>query len=192
MNLCEHNKGRIIGEIDLFLRRPGQPDDIILRKKNTILNSGMDLAARALAGQQFVNGMYFAYDNDSPAYTDLTPPVERTASFYHSDGGGTRNFDRAGTLAQPSFAATDVQYNGNKATFVAITTGAGQLAGVGNVLTDGTSQFYGAALAWLHPTDYQQDILFSAVSFDDFGPAQFEKIAGAQLGIRWGIYFQQP
>ena len=188
MRIKEKYRG-VVGEIELFRRLNGE-DEVLVRKKNVILNSGMDLLAKALGGELNVNGMYFAYDNDGSPYTDPTPPVERTASFYHSDGGGTRNFDRAATLAQPAFEATDVEFNNNKVVFVAITTGAGELAGVGNVLTDGTSMFYGAALAWLHPEDYQQDILFSAVSFDDLGPSHFEKIAGAQIGIRWGIYFE--
>jgi hypothetical protein len=188
MDITDKHRGAV-GEIEVFRRLRGV-DTVLASKRNVILNSGMDMLAKALGGQQFVNGMYFAYDNDGVPYTDGTPPVERTASFYHNDGGGTRNFDRAGTLAQPSFETTDVEFNNNKVVFVAITTGVGVLPGVGNVLTDGVSQFYGAALAWLHPEDYQQDILFSAVSFDDLGPSHFEKIAGAQLGIRWGIHFE--
>jgi len=187
MDMLETYKGAV-GEIELFARRDGQ-DHVLARKKNVIVNSGMDLLAKALGGKLSVNGMYFAYDNDGSPYTDVTPPVQRTASFYHSDGGGTRNFDRAATLAQPSYSTTDAAFNNNKVTFVAITTGTGLLAGAGNILTDGTSQFYGAALAYLDPDDYQQDILFSSVSFNDIGPSHFTKIAGAQIGIRWGIYF---
>ena len=180
------------GQIEVFLRFGGR-DRVLLRKRNTVLNCGMDLVAKALSNQLVINGMYFAYDNNGVPYTDPTPPKERTASFYHNDGGGTRNFVRVPTLAQPSFESTDPAYNGNKALFVAITAGAGVLAGAGNILTDGTSQFYGAAIGWLHPSDYQQDILYAAVSFDDLaGPSHFEKIAGAQLGIRWGLYFETP
>ena len=187
MDTLEKYRGAI-GEIELF-KRVGGEDTVIARKKNVIVNSGMDLLAKALGGEKNVNGMYFAYDNDASPYTDITPPVERTGSFYHSDGGGTRNFDRSATLSQPSFSSTDAAFNNNKVTFVSITTGTGVLAGSGNVLTDGTSMFYGAALAHLDPDDYQQDILFSSVSFDDIGPSHFEKIAGAQIGIRWVIYF---
>jgi hypothetical protein len=180
------------GEIELFLRYPDGREEILLRKSNTVLNSGMDLLAKALGNDLYINGMYFAYDNAGVPYTDPTPPKERTASFYHSDGGGTRNFVRVPTLALPSYAATDPAYNSNKAIFVGITSGAGVLAGAGNVLTDGLSQFYGAGIGWLHATDYQQDILYAAVSFDDLGPSHFEKIAGAQLGLRWGLFVETP
>lgn len=187
MDILENHKS-VVGEIEVFQRFKGV-DYILYKKKNVILNSGMDLLAKALGGERLVNGMYFAYDNSLSPFTDVTPPVSRAASFYHSDGGGYRNFDRAATLAQPSYSTTSTDFNNNKVTFVAITTGEGVLSGVNNVLTDGTSQFYGAALAWLHPSDYQQDELFSAVTFADIGPTHFEKITGAQIGIRWGIYF---
>lgn len=181
------------GEIEVFLRFPNGKEKVLGRKRNTVLNSGMDLVAKALANELVINGMYFAYDNNGTPYTDPTPPKERTASFYHSDGGGTRNFVRVPTLARPSYSVTDPAYNHNKAIFVGITSGAGVLSGAGNVLTDGTSQFYGAGIGWLHATDYNEDILYAAVSFDDLaGPSHFEKIAGAQLGIRWGLFFETP
>lgn len=94
------------------------------------------------------------------------------------------------TLARPDYVATAPQYNGNRVQFTAITVGAAQLPGAGNQVSDGVSQFYGAGLVSLHPTDYQQDILFSAVTFADLGPGHFEKIAGAQIGIRWSIFFE--
>jgi len=187
----EHVFRGVHGVIELFLVQAGR-ETVLLRKKNTIVNSGMDLLAKALAGELLVNGMYLAYDNNVVPYTDPTPPEERTASFYHSVGGGTRNFVRVPTLSQPSYTVTADKYNNNKTLFVAISAGAGVLSGAGNVLTDGLSNFYGAGLLWLHATDYEQDILFSAVSFDDLGTPQYTKIAGAQFGIRWGIYFDLP
>lgn len=181
------------GEIEVFLSLPDGREQVIGRKRNTVLNSGMDLVAKALANELVINGMYFAYDNNGAPYTDPTPPKERTASFYHNDGGGTRNFVRVPTLARPSYAAADPAYNHNKAIFVGITSGAGVLSGAGNILTDGTSQFYGAGIGFLDSTDYNEDILYAAVSFDDLaGPSHFEKIAGAQLGIRWGLFFETP
>jgi hypothetical protein len=181
---------RTHGTIELYYVFPDGREEVALRRSNTILNSGMDFASKALAGDLQVNGMYFAYDNAAPPVHDCSPPVERTASYYHTVGSGaTQNFVRAATLSQPSYEATSAAFNHNRATFVGVTSGSGVLAGAGNTLVDGTSDFYGAALAWLHPTDYQQDILFSAVAFDDSGPATFEKVAGAQLGLRWSINF---
>jgi hypothetical protein len=182
MQTCSKVRRPVRGDIELFLG-----NIVLLRKQNTVLNSGMDLMAMALGGERYINGMYFAYDNSLTPYTDTTPPSERTASFYHSVGTGTLNIVRVPTLSRPEYSSTDPIYNENKASFVAVTAGAGLLPGAGNVLTDGLSQFYGAALAWLHPTDYQQDVLFSCVGFDDLGTSHFVKVAGAQLGLRWGV-----
>lgn len=176
------------GEIELFTVRDGVEHTV--SKKNTVVNTGLDILGMALAGERFVNGVYFAYDNADPAYVDPTPAVDRVAAFYHDDGGGTRNFIRAGTLARPSYGSTAPEYTSNKVTFVALTSGGGVLPGAGNVLTDGQSRFYGAGLVVLDPLSYTGDVLFSAVSFNDLGPAFFEKIVGAQFGIRWTIYFQ--
>ena len=187
MNILEGLRAH--GTIELYYVFPDGREVVALRRSNTILNSGMDLVAKALAGDLQVNGMYFAYDNNGTPVTDSSPPVERTAAWYHTVGGGTQNFVRAATLAQPAYEATTAAFNHNRSVFVAVTSGSGTLEGAGNTLVDGTSEFYGAALAWLHPTDYQQDILFSAVAFDDSGPATFTKVAGAQLGLRWSIHF---
>jgi len=197
---------RVRGEVDVFRwlplhlpmvfpelsedRKGFHPATLIGHGHNVVLNSGADIMAKAVAGDMIINGMYFGYDNAGSPYTDPTPPVERTASFYHSTGGGgTMNFVRVPTLAKASYAATDPRYNNNKVQFIAITDGVGVLPGTDNVLTDGTSQFYGAALAWLDPNNYENDILFSAVSFADLGSAHFVKIANAQLGIRWSLIF---
>jgi len=192
MNICEEHRG-VRGQIELFRQLPQGPEEI-LAQGNTILNGAADLMAKAVAGQLLINGMYFAYDNDGPPFDDTSPPPkERTATFYHTDGGGTRNFVRAATLAQPSFDASDTQYNHNKVVFVAVTDGGGELPGAGNILTDGLSQFYGAALGWLSPDGYTEDLLFSAIDFDDIGAvSHFQQIAGAQLGIRWSIFFTIP
>ena len=182
----------VCGEVDVFLRHPVLGDIVLLRGHNVVLNSGADIMAKALAGDLHVNGMYFGYDNAGSPYTDPTPPVERTASFYQTIGGGTQNFVRVPTLAQAAYASTDPVYNYNKVQFVAITDGVGVLPGASNILTDAVSQFYGAALAYLDPDDYENDILFSAVSFADLGSAHFVKIANAQLGVRWSLTCTVP
>jgi len=208
MITIQNKAPRVRGEIDVFLWLPCRPPlvspdlsedrtgfhpaTIIARGHNVVLNSGADIMAKAVAGELNVNGMYFGYDNASPSYTDTPPiPVERTASFYHSSGS-TMNFVRVPTLARASYASTDPAYNNNKVQFIAITNGVGVLPGTGKVLTDGVSQFYGAALAWLDPDNYENDVLFSAVSFVDLGSDHFVKIANAQLGIRWSLIFEVP
>lgn len=180
------------GMVELFKIFGGMCYVTLKHSHNVVLNSGADIMAKAVAGELKINGMYFGYDNSGTPYTDPTPPVERMASFYHSPGAGTMNFVRVPTLAMASYTSTDPAYNGNKVQFVAITDGVGVLPGAGNMLTEGVSQFYGAALAWLDPDNYENDVLFSAVSFHDLGSDHFIKIANAQLGIRWSLIFEVP
>ena len=104
MNILEGLRAH--GTIELYYVFPDGREVVALRRRNTILNSGMDLVAKALAGDLKVNGIYFAYDNNGTPVTDSSPPVERTATFYHTVGGGTQNFVRAATLAQPAYEAT--------------------------------------------------------------------------------------
>lgn len=187
----EHGvKSSVRGAVELF-QVIGDEWIPTWQRKNVILNSGMDLAARALAGQIFINGVYLAFDNLAPPFSDSTPATTRTAAFYHSDGGGTRNFIRVPTLAVPDTSATTAAYNTNKAAFTAISAGAGELVGAGNQLVDSSSEFYGAALSWLDPAGKAGDILFSAIDFDDVtSQSHFTKLPGAEFGIRWSIWFE--
>jgi hypothetical protein len=182
------------GDIELFaLRESGE--EILLRKKNVILNGGADLMALALGGEKFVNGMYFAYDNFDPPFADTTPPPERTASFYQDVGAGqTRGVIRVPTISRPAYATTDGIYNGNQVTFTAITAGEPAVSSPFNDLLDGVSMFYGAGLGWIDPEgDITKDLLFSAVTFADLGgPTHYEKLAGAQIGLRWSVTFTAP
>jgi hypothetical protein len=194
MNIAEAHKLPIRGEIELFHLFDNGRVQSIHKQRNVILNSGMDIAARALAGNINVNGMYMAYENSAPPIAEPTPAATTTALYYQTTGStDPRGFVRVPTIAMPAFSSTDTQYNTNKATFVAISDGNVAIPDGGNTVQDGVSQFYGAALAYLDPEGYAGDILFSAISFKDIGtPTEFEKIAGAQIGIRWAIWFELP
>lgn len=188
MNLGENMQPGIRGDIEVFYRYPDR-EETVLKKKNVILFSAADVITKALAGQLAINGMYLAYENSAPPIAEDTPPQERTALYYQSTGStDPRGFNRVSTVAQASFDSTEANYNNNKVTFVSISDGEVAIADGGNAVADGTSQYYGAALAYLDPSDLNNDILFSAVTFADLGgPSEFEKIAGAQIGVRWSI-----
>jgi len=192
MNIMENPELQVVGDIELFYRYSNR-DEIVLKRKNVILNSAADVIAKALAGQFQINGMYLAYENSTPV-TEDTPPKERTALYYQSTGStDPRGFNRVATIAQPSFSSTDSIYNNNKVTFVAISDGQVAIADGSNGVEDGTSQYYGAALAYLDPDDLNNDVLYSAVTFADLDAAdEYEKIAGAQFGIRWSTYITIP
>jgi hypothetical protein len=186
---------RTRGEIELFALHASGEEEVLLKRSNIILNGGADLMAQALAGEKFVNGMYLAYDNFDPPFADTTPPPERVASFYHDVGPGeTRGVLRVPTIARATFEPTEGIYNGNKVSFTAISAGGPAVSAPFNDLLDNVSDFYGAGLGWLDPdNDITKDVLFSAVTFADLGgPTHFEKLSGAQIGLRWSIIFEAP
>ena len=184
------------GDITIFQRSivGGEINDTdIHSQSNLVVNTAADVMALAVAGQASINGMYMAYENSVPPIVETTPLVTRAASYYHTTGStNPKGFVRVPTISQPSFVASDPKYNGNQITFVGISDSNVVILDAGNAVADGTSQFYGAALLFLDPAGYANDILFSAVTFDDIGPSEFEKIAGAQLGVRWTLTFDIP
>jgi hypothetical protein len=179
----------VYGDVEIFLRRPGQPDETLQRRKNLVLYSAYDLLAKAAGGQQLVNGMYLAYSNDAvPA--DVVPP-ERRASWYSTTGSvAPLGFVRVPLIGEPAYASTDAtRYLNNRVSFTAISDGRVCVPVSGNELTDGVSKFYGAALIWLGAT-YAQDVLFSAVNFKDAtGADYYLKIPNGQVGVRWFLSF---
>jgi hypothetical protein len=190
MNITDKALKPCRGEIEVFRRYKGY-DKTLLRKDNLVVNSGMDLLAQALAGDKFVNGMYMAYSNDTPPIAEPSPQLTDTVGLYQGAGSvDPKGFVRVPTIANPAFSSSDVQYNTNKVTFVGISDGQVAIPNGGNSVQDGVSQFYGAGLVHLDPDDLADDILFASVTFGDFGPSEFEQIAGAQIGIRWSVYFE--
>jgi hypothetical protein len=180
------------GCLEVFLLKDGV-EKVLFKKKNLILNSGMDLLAKAIAGQQFINGMYIAYSNAASPLNESSPTVDRTANYYQTTGSdATKSFMRVPMISDPSFAVTDVIYNNNRATFTAITDGVVAVPIAGNEITPGTSKVYGAALAWLDPLDMVNDVLYSSVTFAD-DPSVLDEVtivAGAQVGVRWSQSFE--
>jgi len=194
MQVNQQYKYPIKGDITVFRRDEITGKDTDLHSQhNVIVNTAADVMALAVSGQANINGMYMAYENSVPPIVEATPAVTRAASYYHTTGStDPRGFVRVPTISQPAIASSDPKYNGNQVTFVGISDSNVVIPDGTNSVTDGTSQFYGAALLFLDPAGFANDILFSAVTFDDIGPSEFEKIAGAQLGVRWVITFDIP
>lgn len=194
MNFKDGVRGGMRGEIEVF-RRLNNQDTLLFRRSNLIVNSGMDLLAAALSGSQFVNGMYMLFENTAGAAPTTSPDVALTAPDLQTAAVDPFGLVRVATLSEAGFDTTDdTLYSSNKVVFVAISDLVNPITGGADV-TDGLSQFYGAALAYLDPDDLEADILFSAVTFNDLEGGvlpQIEKIAGAQVGIRWSVFFEQP
>jgi hypothetical protein len=195
MNTEEQHSKPSLGEIEVFLRQGGV-DKVILTQKNLIVNTGMDLLAKAVAGQQFISGMYLLYSNAGSPIGEPSPSVTTTAQYYQSTGSdATKGFQRVPMAALPSFASSDIgTYNNNKAIFMAITDGNVAVPIAGNEITPGVSIVYGAGLVFMDQDDMANDVLYSAVNFADIVGVLDELtiLAGAQIGVRWSQSFVQP
>ena len=179
----------IKGSLEVFLFHHGAIEETIATFNNTVVYGGSDILARCLAGDvsYSIAGMYMEFSNvpiaAGPSFTrarDVT---------YYQGLTGNLGYCRIPTLTQPSYTAQSASFTGNEVTFVALTDGT--YGATGAVLTDGTSEFYGAGLvASTDWSDDSTDILFSSVNFDSGGGlTPITKVANAQFGVKWKIRF---
>jgi hypothetical protein len=179
----------IRGHIEVFLRYPiykGWYDRTLYSQKNTIVNSSVDILAKAAVAEELVlNGMYFAFTNG--VVSEAPVPPERTANYYQTTGSvSPKGFVRVPTIAEPSFGTSDpVKFAHNRVVVVAVSDTNVVVPDFGNSVTDNVSKFYGAGLLALDPNSFTDDILFSAVNFD----SPLTKVANAQIGVRWTLTF---
>lgn len=184
-------KDFVRGEIEVLHIHEDGREEILLHKKNLILNSASDLVAKAVAGELRINGMYMAYRNDGG---DAQFPVDITLAPGDFLALPTNSgFVRVPTISRPEYAASELYYVNNQVKFTAITDSNPVVPTANNTITDGVSMFYGASLAFVDPgTDPLKDVLVAGAHFDNGAPIEFPKIAGAQLAVRWTLTFKTP
>jgi len=179
----------VCGDIEVFYRFPDGGERILLRRRNLVLYSAQDLLAKAVAGQQLINGMYMVFTN-GVVPSDVIPP-ERRANWYQTTASAPpMGFVRVPLVGAPSFDAIEPsRYLNNIVSFTAIADNNVCVPATGNEIQDGVSKFFGVALAWLAPA-FAQDVLFSAANFrDTTGADYYLKIPNAQVGTRWIVTF---
>ena len=154
--------------------------------KNSILNSGYDVMAKALTGDplNIINGMYVEFLNGAP--TAPTIPPDRTPEYYYNLTAPA-GFVKFKTVFTPSFSSSESnKYKNNIVTFIGE---APAISTSGAPIIDGTSQFFTVALASI-PTleDSTQDQLVSAGVIESNGSfAPLLKVANAQLLFKWSL-----
>jgi hypothetical protein len=192
MKIQETYNNKLVGHIEVFVLQDGV-ETVLLSRKNLIVDSGMDLLAKAVSGKAYINGMYIAYSNAASPLNESSPTVDRSALYYQTTGSdATKSFMRVALAAEPTITSSDaLTYNGNKASFIAIGDGNVAVPIPGNEITPGTSLVYGAALVYMDPDDMANDVMYAAVTFADLIGVLEEVpiVAGAQVGIRWAQTF---
>jgi hypothetical protein len=179
--------GRMKGRVEVFKQYPDGSRKDIFKKDNLIVDQGHDLVARALGGDIFVNGMYFAFVNGAAAEPAVAQ--DRTAQFYHTTyATATRGFTRVPLVGRPSFSPSDGDHLTNIVSFTAVSDTT--VVGGGPAIVDNTTNFVGAALIFADPNGYADDLAFSCVNFPDIGgPTEVLKEPNVQVGMRWFIEF---
>lgn len=182
----EHMR-KMVGRVTVFKQYPDGSRKDLFTKKNLIVDQGHDLVARALGGDIFVNGMYFAFVNGAAAEPAVAQ--DRTAQFYHTTyATATRGFTRVPLVGKPSFTPSDGDHLTNIAAFTAVSDTT--VVGGGPAIVDNTTNFVGAALIFANPLGYVNDLAFSCVNFPDIGgPTEVLKEPNVQVGMRWSIEF---
>ena len=164
----------------------------MVAQSNIIPYQGADVLARALSGN--VNykaaAMLFEFENTAGAPTVPSPQRDEGIDYYLDDLALslTKDYLRIPLIIPAGFSSSDNdKYNGNQATFFAITSGT---EGIHGRTFDHSvnSQVYGVGLvATPTPTQSTSDLLFSR-SYDGFDPVPKED--GYSIGGQYLIRFR--
>lgn len=165
----------------------------LIAQRNIIPFQGADILAQVLIGNVSFKAaaMFFEYENNAVPASIAIPEAARDEdiSYYLNDIPLTPNRDylRIPLVVPAGISASDANYNGNQATFFAMTTGSEGIHGVPfGSATD--SHVFGVGLAATpNPTESTQDRLFSR-SYDGFDPVPKED--GFQIGAQYMIRFR--
>jgi len=164
----------------------------LVEQKNLIPYQGADVLARALAGDvtYAAGAMYFEYENTAGAPTIPSPQRDEDISYYLDtlNLSATKDYVRVPLVIPAGFSSSDSdKYDGNQATFFAITSGTQGTHGKA-FSNAANSKVYGVALAATPtPAQYTSDLLFSR-SYDGFDPVPKED--GYQIGAQYLIRFR--
>jgi hypothetical protein len=161
----------------------------LVEQKNIIPFQGADVMAKLLSGDLdwAIGAMFFEFENTAGTPTVPSPARGENISYYLSDLAleASKDYVRVPLVVPPGIASSDsAKYDGNQATFFAVTSG---MQGIHGKTFDHTvdSKVYGVALAATpDPDQYTQDRLFSR-SYDGFDPVPKED--GYQVGAQYVI-----
>ena len=177
---------RVIGRFEVYARnvwtgllRP------VTAMSNTVLYSGYDLIAQAMAGERCINGMYLEYTDSTVPSTAI--PKDRTRAYYAALTGHY-GYCRLATVATPVFTASGADYAGNIVSFMAETDGSS--AG-GLPFTDGV-KVYALALASMPDIAIPaNDMIYNGAYLEAGGSNIYvTKAANIQIAIKGRIKFE--
>jgi hypothetical protein len=163
----------------------------MVAQPNLIAYQGADILAKLISGDITwqIGAMFFEFENTAGVPTRPSPQRDENIDYYIDDLSLEPNKDyvRVPLIIPAALTAQNSNYDGNQATFFAVTSG---VTGIhGKTFAQGSnSKVYGVALA-ATPTvaEYTQDKLFSR-SYSGFDPVPKED--GHQIGAQYLIRFR--
>jgi hypothetical protein len=157
----------------------------VIQRSNLVLYGAADILALLISGNPDykLNVMYIEFQNTGGP--PVSPPsFDRSGGRLYYDGLSASDYLRVPIVAPPALSPSGAQYEGNQATFFAVTEG---LAGVHSTPFNTTSVVYGAALVAAPDIgDQSRDVVFSRV-YTEIGSIQKE--VGHEIGVTWTIRF---
>ncbi len=135
-----------------------------------------------------INAMYIEFDNSGGP---VTPPVIDPAAQLEYFNGltGDQDYLRVPIIATSEEKSDPALPLSNVAVFLAHTSGSAGVNGLTFSNAAGSRIYGGALVAMLDEQDPSQDIVFARWYFSESGK-QLEKLANAQIGIKWKSVFQ--
>lgn len=173
------------------------PPTRLIWTSNDVLFGGADVMARLVAGDaEFkLRVMYFEFENLSNPADPITAPVfDRSGGLsYYQNLLDPKDYLRVPiTVSASLLSSDDTKFQGNQATFFALTGGNKGVNGR-TFAAASNSTVYGVALAAAPVLDDPtRDIVFARDYFTDQGGGEnkFLKEIGAEIGLTWPIRFQ--
>jgi len=191
----EYAPGRqLAGAIRIFLFDPvTKRIKQMIARRNLILYSGADIMAALAAGvpDMKIATMYMEFENlADPGDDPVVPSYDRTGGIAYYTGlsaSPNKDFLRIPITVSPALSTSDeTLYNGNVATFFAVSSGLSGFHGK-SFGPSANSAVYGAALVSSpEPEDQTRDIVF-ARTYSGIG--KILKETGFEIGITWQVRF---
>ena len=164
----------------------------VVAQPNLIPYQGADIMARALAGSAgyAASGILFEFENTTGTIAVPTPARDEGIDYYLTTIPLTPNRDylRVALAAPVAFSSSDsANYDGNQASFFAISSGTQGIHGEAFSHSANSKVFGVGLVSMTDPAQYTQDLLFSR-SYDGFDPVPKED--GYQVGAQYVIRFR--
>lgn len=194
--LIKINKSRYEGRVGIY-QIPGKAKladwELHAEVENDLTDCWGHILQRLVRGvvdgnTYHINAMYIEFDNSGGP---VTPPViDPTQQLAYFDGlTGDQDYLRVPVIATSEEKSDPALALANTAVFLAHTSGSLGVNGLAFSNAAGSRVYGGALVAMLDEQDPSKDIVFARWYFSDAG-TQLEKLANAQIGIKWKSIFQ--